>query len=69
MSIADYNQDAILLLNINNKLFINTNDSSIRNCRSFIKKTSKNFDDVYLMSLSGYGDADMINIFLEVYNI
>lgn len=65
MSIADYNQDSILLLNINNKLFINSNDATIRNCRSFIKKISKQFNDVYLLSLSGYGDADMINIFTE----
>ena len=52
MSIADYNQDAILLLSINNKLFINSNDAVIRNCRSFIKKKSHLFDDVYLLSLS-----------------
>ena len=63
MSIADYNQDAILLLNINGRLFIDTNDAVIRNCRSFIKKISKLFKDTYLLSLSGYGDADMINIY------
>lgn len=65
MSISDYNQDSILLLNINNKLFINSNDAVIRNCRSYIRKISNSFKDVYLLSLSGYGDADMINIFDE----
>ncbi|MDC1060540.1 MBL fold metallo-hydrolase [Alphaproteobacteria bacterium] len=65
MSIADYNQDAILLINLNGRLFINCNDATIRNCRSFIRKISKEFEKSYLLSLSGYGDADMINIFDE----
>jgi L-ascorbate metabolism protein UlaG (beta-lactamase superfamily) len=65
MSIADYNQDAILLLNVNGRLFLNCNDAVIRNCRNFIKKISKEFEKVFLLSLSGYGDADMINIYKE----
>ncbi len=65
MSIADYNQDAILLININGRLFIDCNDATIRNCRSFIRNISKDFKKTFLLSLSGYGDADMINIFDE----
>ena len=65
MSIADFNQDAILLLEINNKLVINTNDAGVRSCRAFIRKIAKNYTDVYVLALSGYGDADMINIFTE----
>lgn len=65
MSISDYNQDAILLIKIKDHLFINTNDAVIRSCRKFIKKISQQFSKSYLLSLSGYGDADMINIFDE----
>ncbi len=65
MSISDYNQDAILLADVNGTLFINCNDSTIRNCRSFIRSIAKNYEKSFLLSLSGYGDADMINIFDE----
>ena len=65
MSISDYNQDAILLIDINGRLIINTNDSAVRSCRSFIKKISKDYSESYVLALSGYGDADMINIFDE----
>lgn len=56
-------QDAILLINVNGRLFVNLNDAGTRGCTKFIKKEAKKFKDVYLLSLSGYGDADMINCY------
>ncbi len=65
MCITTYVQDSILLLEINDSLFINLNDAGTRGASRFIKKISKNYDEVYLLSISGYGDADMINFFDE----
>ena len=56
-------QDAILLMDIGGKLFINLNDAGTRGCTGFIKKEAQQYKDVYLLSLSGYGDADMINCY------
>lgn len=56
-------QDAILLIDVNGRLFINLNDAGTRGCTSFIKHEAKKFKHAYLLSLSGYGDADMINCY------
>ena len=61
MCITTIIQDSILLLDISGRLFVNLNDAGTRGATSFIKQESKNFKNVYLLSLSGYGDADMIN--------
>jgi hypothetical protein len=58
-------QDAILLLDICGKLFINLNDAGVRDCARYIQNISKGYRHVYVMALSGYGDADMINLFRE----
>ena len=63
MCITTIIQDSILLMNIGDKLFINLNDAGTRGCTRFIRKEAKKFKDVYLLSLSGYGDADMINCY------
>tara|TARA_B100000767_G_C19719731_1_gene516695 strand:- start:114 stop:1472 length:1359 start_codon:yes stop_codon:yes gene_type:complete len=63
MCITTIIQDGILLMNIGGRLFINLNDAGTRGCTRLIQKESKKFDDVYLLSLSGYGDADMINCY------
>ena len=65
MCITTLIQDSILLLEVNNNLFINLNDAGSRGATNFIKKISKNYNKVYLLSLSGYGDADMINFYDE----
>jgi hypothetical protein len=64
-SITTVIQDAILLVDINGRLFINLNDSWARNCIKFIRNISKKYRRSYLLSASGYGDADMINMFDE----
>jgi len=63
MCITTILQDAILLVSIGKKLFINLNDAGTRGCTKFIRNEAKKFSDVYLLSLSGYGDADMINCY------
>lgn len=63
LSIADYNQDSILLVDINGALVINTNDTSPRGWANFIRKIIKDYEETFLLQLFGYGDADMINYF------
>lgn len=63
MCITTLSQDSILLLEINESLFINLNDAGSRGATSFIKNISKNYKKTYLLCLSGYGDADMINFY------
>jgi hypothetical protein len=63
--IADYYQDAILLLDVNGRLLVNTNDAIDRGWGRHVRKTIKEFDKSFLLSLLGYGDADMIHYFRE----
>tara|TARA_Y100001970_G_scaffold250206_1_gene321704 strand:+ start:23131 stop:24492 length:1362 start_codon:yes stop_codon:yes gene_type:complete len=61
-------QDAVLLIDIGGRLFVNLNDAGSRNCTGFIRNIVKGYKDSYLLSLSGYGDADMINCYDEIGN-
>lgn len=63
--VPDYIQDATLLVEVGGRLFINMNDSGARARMDVVRRVAKNYKDVYLLRLSGYGDADMINIFSE----
>jgi hypothetical protein len=65
LSIADYNQDAIILVNINGTLVVDLNDASDRGWGYFVKKAISNYKDTFLLRLFGYGDSDMINYFDE----
>ena len=58
-------QDAILLVDVNGKLFVNLNDAGSRYCTKFIRKIVKGYSQSYLLSLQGCGDADMINFYDE----
>ncbi len=60
-------QDAILLVDVNGKLFVNMNDASLRHCYAerFIRNIVKSYSQSYLLALSGYGDTDMINFYDE----
>ena len=62
MSLSTKIQDTILLIRINNDLFINLNDAGPSYVR-LIKKIGKNFKRRFLLSISGWGDADMINFY------
>lgn len=59
--IADYNQDAVLLIDIGGRLVIDTNDASDRGWGRFVRKVAASFPISFLLAISGYGDADMIN--------
>jgi hypothetical protein len=65
MCITTSIQDAILLISVYDYLFINVNDAGTRHCTNFIRSIAKEYRYAYLLSLSGYGDADMINFFDE----
>lgn len=65
LTVADYNQDAVLLVDIKGRLIVNTNDASDRGWGYFVKKLAKEYRVSFLLCLSGYDDADMINFFDE----
>ena len=62
MSISTKIQDTILIIKIKNDIFIDLNDAGPMSYR-FIKKIVKNFKRKFLLSISGWGDADMINFY------
>ena len=63
MTIADYNQDSILLVDVNGYLIINLNDANDRGWGSLVKRIVRDYRGrSFLLKLSGYGDADMINL-------
>jgi hypothetical protein len=65
LCIADYNQDGILLVDINGRLIVNLNDASNRGWAGFVRQIIRRYPISYLLALHGYGDADMINFFSE----
>ena len=65
LSIADYNQDSILLVDIDGTLVLDLNDTTPRGWGGFIRKIVRQYDRSFLLQLFGYGDADMINFFTE----
>ncbi|MFN7132908.1 MAG: MBL fold metallo-hydrolase, partial [Myxococcales bacterium] len=62
---VDFNQDSILLLDIGGKLVANLNDAGDRGWGRDVKKLIASYPISFLLALSGYGDADMINFFAE----
>lgn len=65
LSIADYNQDAILLIDVNGRLIVNINDAGDRGWGTFVKNVIRQYKVSFLLKLGGFGDADMINYFDE----
>jgi hypothetical protein len=61
MCIPDYNQDALLLVDVGGTLLVNLNDASDRGWRSTVKNAINQYKKSFLLALFGYGDADMIN--------
>lgn len=68
LCIADYNQDGILLIDINGRLLVNLNDAGDRGWSSFVRGIVRRYDRSFLLKLGGFGDADMINFFDESGN-
>src|SRR5215813_12964495 len=65
LTIADYNQDSILLVNVNGRLVLDLNDAGDRGWGSFVRREVKKFKTTFLGALTGYGDADMLNFQTE----
>jgi len=59
----DYIQDAVLLVDVGGRLFIDMNDADARAHLRVIRSIAREFRYSYLLRLSGYGDAGMINFF------
>jgi len=64
-SITTRIQDSVLLLEVNKRLFVNLNDSAGVDCQLIIRKIAAHYRHSYLLMVSGYGDADMINFYDE----
>ena len=62
-SVANKNQDSLLLIDINGRLVINQNDSPEFGESLRIRQMAKRFKEVYLLQLHGWGGADMLNLF------
>jgi hypothetical protein len=62
-SIANVNQDSILLIDIAGTLIVNTNDSPDFGASIHVKRIAKHFKNVFYCALHGWGGADMINLF------
>jgi len=63
--LSDYNQDAILLIDLGGRLLVDANDASDRGVGDFLQRTIARCRQSYLLCLTGYGDADMIHFFDE----
>jgi hypothetical protein len=64
--LADFNQDASLLVDIDGTLIVDANDASERGWADVVRRATRAAAPTFLLALSGYGDADMINYFDEV---
>lgn len=65
LSIADFNQDSILLVDVGGTLLVDLNDASNTGWGRFVKNEIARFKLSFLLALSGFGDADMINLYFE----
>src|SRR2546423_7516419 len=61
LCIADEGQDAVLLIDVGGRLVVDLNDAQDRGWGSLVKRVIRAFPRSFMLRLSGYGDADMIN--------
>jgi hypothetical protein len=61
LCIADEGQDAVLLIDVGGELVVNLNDAQDLGWGGLVKRAIRAFPRSFLLRLSGYGDADMIN--------
>jgi hypothetical protein len=71
MSIANFIQDAILLVDVGGRLFVDLNDAAstrpnprvgAKGCFGRLRAIVRDFEHSYLLRLCGFGDADMIDL-------
>jgi len=65
LSIGDVQQDAILLVDLDGHLLVDTNDAMEIGAGALVKRTVAEYDRSFLLCLTGYGDADMLNFWNE----
>ena len=65
LCVSDYNQDAVLLVDVGGVLVINLNDASSRGWRRLVRKAVQPFAKRFLVALTGFGDACMVNYWDE----
>jgi hypothetical protein len=65
LCVADYNQDGVLLVDVDGTLLVDVNDAGEMGWGRFVKKIIKEYKRSFLLKLFGYGDADMINVMRE----
>ena len=53
----------MLLIDMNGRLVINQNDSEDYGKSFRVRRIAKNFKEVYMLQLHGWGGADMLNLF------
>lgn len=63
LTIANQNQDSILLVDVGGTLIVNTNDSPDFGASFFVRKIARGYKHVYYFALNGWGGADMLNLF------
>ena len=65
-SIANFNQDAVLLIDLDGHLLIDANDAGDRGASRFFRREMSRFrKKTFITCLTGYGDADMIHFYDE----
>jgi hypothetical protein len=62
-SIANVNQDSILLIDVGGTLIVNTNDSPDYGASVHVRRIADGYKQVYYCALHGWGGADMLNLF------
>jgi hypothetical protein len=62
-SIANQNQDSILLIDVGGTLIVNTNDSPDYGASFHVRRIANRYKTVFLCALHAWGGADMINLF------
>jgi hypothetical protein len=65
LCLPDYNQDAILLVDVGGALLLDCNDSSALGWMPRIRREAAGRSRSFMMRLSGYGDPEMMNFFDE----
>jgi hypothetical protein len=65
LCLATYLQDAVLLIDINGRLIVNSNDAEYRGLEGFVDKTARKYPISFRLAISGFGDADMHNFYDE----
>lgn len=63
--ITNHIQDSALLIAVGNTVIGNLNDTGAKTMNKFIRREIRKFDNRILSCLSGFGDADLINLYVE----